>query len=381
MSVSGTFIPVPSVIIDDITSSWVQLYDTSGVLIAVFDDWVSLDVTHTLNSYSTLTLIMDDTIDDTRFDLFTLDSIVEVWRRIGDYIYIEYQGFHRVSQRALDADQKATFTSIGRGFLDLVHRRMLFYQGVIKQTLKQAPADQVIYEIVNENCGPAATSPPRFSAGVTPSLAVIAPIGGGSAPIWTGQLDNSNVLDIIASIAVTSGADFDIVLVGKNPIAFEFRTYYPQRGVDRSAMLAFDSALGNMTNILYNIGYDVEINSVAALGTGTDSARHVAVFQGTDLAASPWNILEGTVDASDQDTYEGMQTAAETYLKTAAAVETFTFDVVQSDTIQYGRDYAVGDVITARFRDISKVKKIVGATFSAKEGQDIVTVTFSDLPV
>jgi hypothetical protein len=368
--------PIIPVVCEIPARSWVVLYDTNGIAQAVFDDWKTLDLVHKLNSYSTLTFAID--LDDPRIELFTLDSIIEVWREIGSYQYIEYTGFHRVGQQQLTPDQHSIFTSMSRGLLDLVRRRTLFYKGIIAQTLKQDHGSTVIWQIVNENVGPGAADPLRFVNGVTPNFTLA--VDPAMGPIYTAQLANDNILDTITNIATQTGVDFDVIRTSSSPPAFEFRTYWPQRGTDRHTYLAFAHDLGNMIGEIYNVGYDVEINVAAALGTGTDAARHVAVFTGADLGASPWNRIEGTVDASSQDTYEAMQTAAETSLKNTAAKETFTFDVVQSDAIRYGRDYFVGDIVSARFNNIMRNKKIVAATISIAAGIETIKLDFADLP-
>lgn len=356
--------------------SWINLYNTSGTLVAVFDDWKTLEVTHTLNSYSVCVLTMDGL--DPRVPSFVLDGFVQVMRSIGGVAYQEYVGFHRFLSKQLTEDQHSIYNSTSRGLLDLVHRRFVYYQAVTEFTLKRDAGETVIKQIVNENVGPGAYAPPRFQSGITTGLTIAPDLGLGAQ--WVGQIANDNVLDVIGAIATLTGVDYDVVLRQLVPPAFEFRTYWPQRGTDRSQYLAFAPELGNMVAPQYTLSNEDEVNVVAVLGPGQDSSRRVVPMQGTDIGASPWNQVEGTVDASDQDTYEGMVAAGQTALNANVPKETFDFDVLQGDNIIYGRDYAVGDVVTARFGDVTRRKKIVGAVLGVREGVESIKLTFSDLP-
>lgn len=369
--------------------AWVVLYDTTGSKVALFDDWYNLEINHKLNDVDTLMFEIDG--NDPRVALFVLDSILEVWRTptgIAADAYIEYTGMHRTSERQLTTDQKALFISGSVGLNHLLKRRVIAYPTVTAFTLKQAAAETVMKEIVNENVGPGAVSPPRYSSGITSGFSVA--VDSALGPIYTAQLANDNVLDALNTINVAvfdtivhSTVDFDVIRVG--PVAFEFRTYFPQRGTDRTATLAFAPELGNMINVVYRFDASNAINSVFVLGPGQDSSRWVLPVQASAGVGvlSPWDILESTTSdssTSSDATYESMLTSGQVELNRTIPQEPFTFDVVQEDVALYGRDYFVGDLVTARVQDITRTVKIVAVRLTIKEGVEDIKPDFNDLP-
>lgn len=382
--VNAAIVIVATPFIVDGARAWVILYDTNGQKVAVFDDWITLEIKHTLNSFSTAVLELDG--NDPRLSYFLLDTILEVWRRAGDYVYLEYIGFHRTAERQLSTEQQYTFISNSVGLLHLVRRRVVAYVAVTAFTLKQAPAETVMKQIVNENLGPGAISPPRFVAGVMPGFSIAA--DGALGPVYTAQLDTSNVLDVLNNISTAiidtttlNTVDFDVIRTG--PITFEFRTYWPQRGVDRTASLAFSPELGNMSGPVYRIDRTDEVNQMIVLGPGQGSSQWILPVAGTGQTDSPWNTLEATTNGSGSsttDSYDSLLSAGQTALNESMPKETFTFDVVQEDIALYGRDYTVGDRVTARLADISRVVKIVGATLTIREGEETIGLDFSELP-
>lgn len=367
--------------------AWVVLYDTTGTKVALFDDWYNLDIKHVLNGVDTLTLEIDG--GDSRIGLFTLDSIIEVWRTATGNAAdatVEYTGFHRTVERQLNDKQQSLFISGSVGLNHLLKRRVVAYPTVTAFTLKQAAADTVMKQMVDENCGPGAVSPPRYTAGAFPGFSVAVDVALG--PIYTAQLDTSNLLDALNAVNVAvfdvdSHNTVDFAVVRTGPATFEFQTYWPQFGTDRTATLAFAPELGNMINAVYRLDSSDEVNSVLVLGPGQDSSRWVLPVPGTDLLDSPWNTLEGTTSDSSSSTdatYESMLDAGNTAINNGIPQEAFTFDVVQEDVALYGRDYFVGDKVTARLQTISRTVKIIGATLTIREGREDIKMEFSDLP-
>lgn len=370
--------------------AWVVLYSTVGAQVAIFDDWISLEVKKKIGDVYTLTFEIDG--NDSRTALFTLDSIIEVWR-IPDnnpkHAYIEYTGMHRITERQLTTDQKVLFISGSVGLLHLLKRRVIAYPTVTPFTLKQAPAETVMKQIVNENAGPGASIAVRYGNGVTPGLSIQTDTASG--PIYTAQLTNESVLTALQAINTAvfisnthKTVDYDIVRIG--PVKFEFRTYYPQLGVDRTAYLAFAPELGNMANVVYRYDASNAINTVFVLGPGQDSARWILPVLGASIGvASPWDILEGTVGASSNEStlgasYESMTIDGNKALNNGIPQEPFTFDVVQENIALYGRDYFLGDLLTARIQSVSRTVKFVGVTLTIKDGVETIRPEFSDLP-
>lgn len=389
--------------------AWVILYNTIGVQLAIFDSWETLEIKHTLNSYSTLVLTLNG--DDPRTALFGLDFIITVQRRVGDYQYMEYIGLHRTDEHAFTNDQHKFYISHSVGLLHLLARRGIMYPKLRSFTLKQAPGETVMWELVNENAGPGASSLLRYNPnGVMPGLTLAPDTARG--PVWTGETGNKNLLALLGEIAPLTSVDFDVALVstlgvaigggvGRNtPLIFEFKTYYPQRGVDRSATMRFDPTLGNMQNVNYSLSRLSEVTLVIVLGPGTEDTRYILTQTAPTVNDSPWNLIETTTDGSsisavapsdtgidNTGTYESMVRAGQTALLSNRPQQAFTFDVLQTETLRYGRDYRVGDIITASLATattsggISQKQKIVGASIKIEKSTTAIKLDFAALVV
>lgn len=357
----------------------ILLYNPQGQQVAEFDHWRSLIVERKLNDVSTSTIYLPRR-GDSRIDLFTLDSIIEVQRKIeGGTWTREYIGFHRTPHDEVSETDRETFVSYSVGLNDLLKRRTIMYYATSAYTLKGGPGETCIKSYVNENAGPAATKPPRFHSGVTTGLTIEADGGRGIA--WFGQRSYRNLLEVVQELALATSVDFDIVYTGV-PLAptFDFRCYYPHLGADRSATMKFSLEMGNMIIPSYSVARTQEGNLAVVMGQGEGLARRTLVVTRTAMNDSPWNQCEVAVDARQEDTYQGMLSAGDAELERTKAQESFNFRILQSEAAKYGRDYFLGDLITASFRNITRVKKISAVKLNVSEGKEDIAIEFGDYP-
>ena len=360
----------------------VVLYDTNGVRQAVFDDWISLNVDKIVNGIHTHQLSMSE--DDPRVSLFTLDSLVEVKRSVLDEgldWYREYIGLHRTTQFNTTVTGKGIFTSYGRGLCDLLARRYILYPaGDPTYSTKNAPGETTMKEFVEENAGPSATAPPRLYNGVTSGLSIQVTAGQGA--IWEGDRAYKNLLDILKEVALATGVDFDVVYLGN--ATFEFRAYYPQLGTSKiqgsTNPVIFSTLHGDMLKPYYTISRTEEVTSIVVLGQGQEANRMNFQLSSADTADSPWNTIELVRDARQESTIVGLQSIATAELEKLQAQEKFTFDVLQIPSSIYGLHYVLGDVITARYRSVSRNKKIIGVSLTCNESGESIRVEFGDVP-
>lgn len=364
----------------------VRLYNTSGALQAVFDDWRTLELQRRVGTYDLLTFGIDGA--DSRIPLFTLDSIIEVWRKLsytGAQWYREATLFHRTPSRQITERGTRIYTSYSRGLNDLLRRREIAYPASTTFTLKGGVAETVMKQYVEENAGPSAlASLTRAANGAFTGFTVEPSAGRGAQ--WAGQRSYQNLLDVLQEIsgALTS-VDFDVVrtdVPGSGAATFEFRCYYPQLGTDRSATVKFATLFGNMQNPFYTLSRTDEVNRAIVLGAGQDSARRILTQDSVYTIDSPWNVIEKSQDSRQEDTLTGLIAAANAVLESGKPQEQFTFAVLQTAAYQYGRDYFLGDIVSAAFdSDISTTKKITGVTLNISEGKEDIQVTFSDVPL
>lgn len=370
----------------------VRVKDTSGALVTVLTEWMRLNYTNRLNGASTLRLEIDGQLD--LADLFTLDSQVEIWRAntdAGISLYRDFEGFHRSPERMTDNNGVARFISHCVGYTDLLARRIILYPAGSSGASKSGPGETVLKEYVDENAGPGATSPPRLLAsGVTTGLSIQADGGAGST--WTGARAYRNLLEVCQEIAPESGVDFGVV--GTGPATFELRAKALPWGDDRSTQglnpatglngagnppSIFTLGRGNMGSPRYSIAHQSEVNAVLVLGQGVEADRVVVErTRSGAIAASPWNRREISRQGNAESTLGGLQVIGDRLLAELEARETFSFEIIETEGFRYGRDWFMGDLVTARYRDIERHKQIVGVSVQVQQGEERINVELGD---
>lgn len=362
----------------------VRLYDTSYNLKAIFDNWSTCVIEHQVNRASTLQFAIPD--NDTRTALFVVDAFIEVWRRnaeAGIDWYAEYGGFVRTTQHVLSNEGRRIFNVWARGYIDLLKRRSIRYYADTSGSTKTGPAETVMKEFVEENAGPSATvANGRKTDGVTDGLTVQA--DGALGSDWTGARAWRNLLEVLQEITESvNDIDFDVVKTGAT--SFEFRTYSPQLGTDRREGVAADPLtlaveLGNMTNVYVTTPRTDEITSVLVLGEGEGVDRVTTEVQGASLGDSPWNLIEVDRDARTEETVDGLTAVGNQVVADSAPRIQFAFDIVETPSTVYGRDFVLGDLLTARYGSTTVGVKVEKVNLNVAQGRETIKFEFEQLP-
>lgn len=195
-------------------------------------------------------------------------------------------------------------------------------------------ASTVIAAYVNANLGPGAVSARRevgFTIGTDP-------VAGTTV---SGKLRWTNLLEDIQKLAISGGNIGFRCLQGSTGI--EFQTYQP---VDLTQEVKFSVPLGNL------VGGKIKSTSPEATyiyvgGGGELTAR--TIKEGSDGAYATWGRREVFEDRRDS-TVEGelLQKITEVLAEKGEQVE-FAVSVVDTDGLAFGRDYNLGDRVTAIF--------------------------------
>ncbi len=378
-------------------SYYIVVKSQAGSKVAILDEWQKLSLSHVVNGLGAFSFAMDG--DDSRTALCVVDGQIEIYRQDAAQSianYLEFEGLIRRVEVGIDKQGLKTFTVKGRGYADLLARRIIAYYAGSAYTDKAAVAETVMKAFVSQNLAAAATTPPRIADGVLTGFSVQADAAGGS--VWTGARAYRNLLEVLQNIANDSGMDFDVV--GTGAALFQFRTYAGQRGTDRTitglvpatgrngagnAPVTFNVDSGNMANPVYTDDRLNEVNAVYVLGGGAESARTVAVrSDAARIADSPINRRENARDARNETTTAGLNSRGDAELEKLQRQEKFDFEFVPTDGIQYGRDFAWGDMITAKFDSYQANKKIVRATISvgaSGKPDETIDLDFADVMV
>jgi len=372
------------------TSYRVNLKDTSGNLVAVFDTWQKLNITRALNGVGTFSMVLNG--DDSKIPLFQTDCQIEVWRRpTGEEWYLEWEGFFRAESRQTSQAGERLFTAEGYSYNHLLQRRIIAYKEGTSYSDKSDAAETVMKEYVLENAGTSATNPPRLGDGVFTGLSIQVDTSLGG--LWEGSRSFKNLYEVLLEISQANHIDFDVV--GTGAATFEFRTYYPYLGKDRTtnglniytglnasgyAPVVFSLRGDTMTGVEYRHDRSSEVNRVYVLGAGEQQNILVEVVDNaTAIAASTWNQCETSQSASNETTTTALTAYGYYALYQLKAIQTLDFSALQQPSLIYGRDYFLGDLITAKYDEIEFDKKIVSVGISCdKDFREGINLGFQD---
>lgn len=356
------------------------------------DELRRLTIRHRLNAPGSIVVGLDQV--NPKVQLFTLDTIVEDYRydlEAGIDEYVEKVALFRTPVLQTNNEGYDSYSAFCTGLLDLVRRRVVAYTAGSSYATKNTSGNQAIYEYVYENAGAGANNVLRKYNGVTAGLSVVG--GSGTSSNWVGGRAWKNLLETIRGIGQQTGVDFDLVRVGNTGLTFQFETYPGGFGTDLSltgvgdSKVIFSMGFGNMGQPLYSFNRSEEVTVAIILGPGEAENRVVRVRTNVDaLAASPWNSVEVTKNATQETTTAGLDSVGDELLDDKQARESFSFQPIQTKGYKYGKganaQYWLGDKITARYGGIERDKRIIGVDIEWMGGDkpyENITVYLGDV--
>lgn len=170
-----------------------------------------------------------------------------------------------------------------------------------------------------------------------------------------------NLLEALQDVAYIGGLDFDLVKTGG--ATWEFRTYAPQLGTDKSGSVIFSQGRGNMRNPTRARNRMNESTVAIAGGQGLESNRLFAVRTGANYNAT-WNSRETFVQATEYTTVAGLEGAADRRLAEVQSRDDIQFQAIETPATRYQLHYELGDLVTASYRDTAQIKKIAAVVIS-----------------
>ncbi|MGV0096951.1 siphovirus ReqiPepy6 Gp37-like family protein [Streptomyces californicus] len=245
-------------------------------------------------------------------------------------------------------------------------------QGDAVYKISATVAETAMRTLVNVNAGPGA-----LVARKNPLLTLAT--NGNRGPVITRQLNQfDSLLAVITDIANAAGLGFRVVQVGSG---LQFQVYEP---VDRSGTARFAFRRGNLTDANYTTTPPTCTRAVVVAG-GQSSPRQCKTYDRTD-ALFPDLVLEQFVDLTSVDTASvdlaaQMDQAAEEALTSGAGQGSLAISPIDIPQLRYGRDYQVGDTVSAMVREswMTDVVREVTLTCTATDGVTVkVAVGSSD---
>jgi hypothetical protein len=364
----------------------VRVMDWAGAVVNVFagtgkanDSLIGLTCSRHINQIGTHQLIFQGNL--TLFESWKLDYQIEVLRRTVNGWATVYHGFHRTGVFQTNSDGLEEFISYGHDLKGLLARACVPTDTVSVKSVKNGPADDVMKAYVNENIGVLAVA-------LRARLGVIVQADASAAPTWSGSQARQSLFDAVHEVALASGVDFDIVSTATN--VFEFQTYYPQIGVDRTIGNAgllqpviFSLERNNMATPVLSVNHGSEINAVYVLGQGEADLRDVVeVIDYLAISQSPWNRVEAVRQASNialGNFYE-LELVGFNELVVNRALTTISFTAIQTPQCTYGVHYSEGDTVTGLYHTAIN-KRVVGVLFSVSgdRPQESIRLELSDV--
>lgn len=195
------------------------------------------------------------------------------------------------------------------------------------------------------------------------------------------------------STPADNGCDFDLVAASTPPyFPWTFTVFPGGRGTDRrigtTRPMVFSDTLGNILQPVTITDHLDEKTRIIAAGAGDGLNRDILlVTKPTAIGRSPLNKNEEFVDARRAQPFAlgppvigfgDVLMAGQNRLKENGVREAFTFLV--SGSAEYGRDYDLGDLVTAAFQDKQEDYQIRSIrVLLDTSGAEAVTVEFGSL--
>jgi hypothetical protein len=346
----------------------------AGVKQAVITDFLALGYTKRIWEPGQLDLQLLGNHKDLPY--FVNNAQVEVWRRNLDFgidWYCDFQGLFR-KEKYETPKTTDYFTATCPGQMTILSWAYILYPDRVEgySVFTGQPAETIMKKLVTTNLTSAATvlagrAVPWPYSTLQQQITVQTDLGRGTTQDW--KCATLNLLDTLQNLAKIAGGDFDLIKTG--PATWDFRFYPGQRGTDRTATVTFSQALGNMSGPTYEYDRIAEA-TIAIIGGRGDAATRdfiTATGIGYDTAS---NYIETFVHASNSDTDAYLTAKGQEYLYQSLARKKLSFKVLQTPATQYGRDYFLGDLVTAFYRGISFVQKFFGVTVTYRPGGDVL---------
>lgn len=352
----------------------------TGDVAAVFDpaSFRDLRYSRVLNDIGLLALTIP--ADNPYRSVFTLDSLVEVYRTSPEtgLLVKEETYLTRLTHRFRE-DNAEWFIVGGMSLNHFLARRLvdpdddpLVAGGY---STKSGAADTVIRSYCREQIGDLASTDRSITQLTIP------PVGGTGQNVGA-RLRHENLLEAIQDLSKKGEVDF--IIERTTGRSFEMtigvigsdKTYTTNYPLLPSVVLSPDR--GNLSSPSLMIDRKKETNFVYALGQGQGSDRYVVKLAGDGTADSPWNRLEFTTDARNIQKGDSLSvyTQAVAALREHQAKIEFTFEPTGMEPGNiYRLDWDMGDLITTVWGDDNLDLRITSVEVEISETGETIRTT------
>lgn len=316
------------------------------------------------------------------------DARVVIWRTPpGGVRAIDFVGFVRMPEKSASGGLVSRFLS-GPCLNELLRVRVHNKTDDDGTTWRGVTMDDIMKDIVRKNLGALATGTGRDLSAYGFTVQANASAGRASGARRTGGYHAMMrpVLDICQELSALS-APWE---AGQTPQQFfgivplgvgwecEFRTASQQWGRDLRNSVFFGLEWGNVEQVNRTVDYREEMTVAYTLGDWTDGSRIVNEYIDTGrVSKTPFNRREMVVEASgmDEDTLHGLGASA---VQANRPRHSFSAKLSNVGSRIYGRDYGLGDYVTAVFDGESYQCRIETVTVTVNGDAESVDITLRE---
>lgn len=316
--------------------------------------------------------------------IFTLDTLIDVERTspLTGRLQIEDTFLTRLLHRFREGDEER-FIVGGFSLNHLLARRLIDPDDDPAASggysTKAGPADTILAEYADEQCGSIASSARQF-----PNFQVGIPSGLGAAA--GRRLRYENLLEVFQDVANQSSIDFIISRL----TASVLRLTVAPIGTDKTRarnypltpFVELNPIRGNLSDPSLLLDRKDEQNYVYALAQGPGENRIVFQSQGLGVSDSPYNRIEFTTDIRTAERGDSLTIATQArsalYEKQAKREFTFKPNGTEPGNI-YRLDWDIGDTVTCAWDDTVLDLRIREVEISLNSSGETITPTLEPL--
>lgn len=355
---------------------WI-LNASNGMPLAVLDQFDVLEYVKVTNNVGAFSVQVPSSFD---FSLLREDTRVCIYRKpTSGAKILDFVGLIRYVERRVSAGQMYR-TVAGPCINDLLNTRIVAYAAGSAEASKTDNADNMLKAIVRENLGSSAIAARDLSSY---GLTVEADMSLGTS--LSKGMSWRKVLDVLREISDSShSTETTCVYFGLVPLNVgwecEFRTRIGQWGDDRrfgsgTSPIIFSLDFGNVSDVTRSTDWRDEATHVYAGGQGEGAERVIQEASDAERASvSPFNRREDFEDARNETVAGNVLAVAQSALRAKRPKNIFDSKLVDTRNYIYGRDYALGDYITAVFKGETIDARIESVSVRVANGAESVQV-------
>lgn len=380
-------------------TTYIRLLDHDGTELARIESFLSLS--YSKEKWSIGGAEFKLWFYDPNVALFELDRFIEIWRsdksKDIDW-YIEWEGMYRKPSVSADASGELYFVATCVQLRDLVKRATIDYLSGDTETIKDDPGETAVKEFIAENMTSIAVQPARLSNNVVPGFGVKTDQARGTN--WKGQRSKKDLKKVIENICVATGLAYKVFfdssfstssaygialeiyenILGKDLTNIGLNSATGKNGSGNAPQI-FSLENGNMADANYSEDYINAKSTILVSGQGVGTDRAHLIIEDTVLKGlSPYNRCELQADARNSESADEMTSFGVSKAHDHRLKKSLTFNVIQTESCLYKRDYNFGDAVTAKFAGIISHKEIVSIqiTVSSEGEPETIAVGMED---